>query len=161
MNDYHSDPLEPGGDGVLAGATRVRAVCGGTIVRIQGDSAMAGNGSRVGSRRDPAVALLREKVRYAHEPDNPQLLRRWFELEDATFGTGVSDRWRLHVAQFRLLLDVFADDVLPAHWRTLCLDNIARPLAELSRLADDSERHRELQQLMRELRVVSHFFCPA
>ena len=120
------------------------------------------NGYHECSRREPALDLLREKVRHAREPDNPQLLRLWFELEDAALENGSRDeRWQVHVAEFRLLLETFADDLLPRHWRTLCLDNITRPLAELSRLAGQDDRQSELRQLMQELRVVSRFFCPA
>ena len=97
------------------------------------------------ARQDPVVAL-----------------RLWFELEDTLLeNSSLDERWRVYVAEFRLLLDTFTDDLLPSHRRTLCLDNITRPLAELKRLASQDDRHSELQRLMHELRVVSHFFCPA
>lgn len=111
---------------------------------------------------DPAIDQLRYKIRYGSEPDNPQLLHLWFDMETATLeNEDVGERWQLCIAEFRLLLDAFADDIIPTHWRRLCLDHIHRPLSELNRLATNTHQQLELKRLLQELRITSHFFDPA
>ena len=66
--------------------------------------------------------------------------------------------WSLHVAEYRLLLDTLADDMLEGHWRLWCLDNIYKPLCALSRLVDTDIQKLELEKLFYELRVTSQFF---
>ncbi|MGY0219448.1 hypothetical protein ACWJJH_19015 [Endozoicomonadaceae bacterium StTr2] len=109
---------------------------------------------------DPAVARLRRIVRYAEQPDNPATLQLWLELEATTYSQPRRQRWAVNIACTRLLLEAFADDLNPAHWRCLCLDNIYRPLMELQRLALTEQNQTELRQLMQEVRTVSNFFNP-
>ncbi|WLQ13044.1 hypothetical protein O5O45_25270 [Hahella aquimaris] len=108
--------------------------------------------------QEPAIRELRRKIRYATEADNPQLLSLWLSMEETLAPACATSRWRLYAAEFRLLLDTLADDLIPNHWRTLCMDQIYRPLAALSRIADGEPRRRQLNELLYELRTTSHFF---
>lgn len=110
------------------------------------------------SCHNPAIDRLCYKVRYGLEPDNPQLLALWFDMEQTQTIDNEDEQWLLHIAEFRLLLDTFADSIVPHHWRNLCLDHIYRPLSELGRLAKDAHQKSELNSLMHELRVISQFF---
>ena len=115
---------------------------------------------------DPAVtqlheiARLRKIVRYAEQPDNPGTLQLWLDLETTTYFQLRRQRWEANIACTRLLLEAFADNLNPAHWRGLCLDNMYRPLMELQRLVLTQQNQTELRQLMQEVRTISHFFNP-
>lgn len=101
---------------------------------------------------------VRSKIRYAYEPDNPGLINLWLKMEEENAPLCPLARWQLYVNESRLLLDVLADDLLPGHWRCLCLDYINRPLTALRRIAVTDDNRRQLNQLTYELRVTSHFF---
>lgn len=109
------------------------------------------------------LSRLRKKIRYGEEPDNPDLLSYWFQLEttlaEKNFITTDSRR-ELFENQFALLLDALADELVPRQWRCLCLDNIYRPLGELKRLIRDprqADRHRALlAELATTSRYVQH-----
>ncbi|PIE43545.1 MAG: hypothetical protein CSA50_04305 [Gammaproteobacteria bacterium] len=104
---------------------------------------------------------LRDKIRHAHEPDNPTLLMTWFDLEESECAQySPEQRWQRHRSSVELLLDAFADELNPDHWRLLCLDNLARPLGCLQRLARNDRQHREIKRLLQEVSTLSHYFCP-
>ena len=110
-----------------------------------------------------AINSIRQKVRYAEDEDNPQLLSFWLMAEQTLF-TGsdlhVDDaaRWHMYQGQFRLLLDAICDNLLPEHWRQLCLDNIYRPLTDLSRISECEASKGRLRRLWLELNVTSQYF---
>ena len=109
--------------------------------------------------QDPAINVLRHKIRYGEELDNPSLVLIWFSMEEALMGACKHAAWSLHVAEYRLLLDTLADDMLEGHWPVYgCLDKIYKPLSALSRLVDSDAKKQELEQLFYELRVTSQFF---
>ena len=108
--------------------------------------------------QDPAINVLRHKIRHGEEVDNPSLVLIWFSMELAFMGACKHAAWSLHVAEYRLLLDTLADDILEGHWRLWCLDNIYKPLSALSRLVDTDIQKLELEKLFYELRVTSQFF---
>ena len=104
---------------------------------------------------------LRQKIRAAQEPDNPDLIRQWITLGQASVQAPLELRRRICIDQFYLLLEVVADDCLPAHWRNSCLDHINRTVLTLKQLADDQHSSAMVQRLFYELRVTSHFFQTA
>ena len=91
------------------------------------------------------------------EPDNPQLITQFlnFKLNVSTPNKAFYREQLL--AQFQLLIDTIADELLPAHWRRHCLDNIYRPLHALHRLADGTQSKQQVLALTHELRVISHY----
>jgi len=92
-----------------------------------------------------AINSIRKKVRYGEDENNPQILLFWLMAEQTLFtssdiNTDDDERWQMYQAQFRLLLDVICDNLLPEHWRQLCLDNIYRPLIDLNRISQCETR---------------------
>jgi len=110
-----------------------------------------------------AINSIRQKVRYAEDEDNPDLLSFWLMAEQTLFtgSNSFSDedaRWQLYQGQFRLLLDAICDNLLPEHWRLLCLDNIYRPLTELNRISQCENTKERLRRLWLELNITSQYF---
>lgn len=64
----------------------------------------------------------------------------------------------IYQGQFRLLLDAICDNLLPAHWRQLCLDNIYRPLTDLNRISQCEASKERLRHLWLELNITSQYF---
>lgn len=109
----------------------------------------------------PFAKQLRQKIRHAQEPDNPTLLMTWFNLEESECArSSLEQQWQRYRSSVELLLDTFADDLNPAHWRVLCLDSLVRPLGCLQRLAKNDWQTRELHRLLQEVSTISHYFCP-
>jgi hypothetical protein len=112
-----------------------------------------------------AINNLRQKVRYAEDQYNPQLLALWLTEEKILFDTsdeqGSDDaHWRIYQGQFILLLDAICDTLLPEHWRQLCLDNIYRPLINLNRISQCESSQQRLRNLWLELKMSGqHFNC--
>lgn len=102
---------------------------------------------------------LRHKIRRGEEPDNPSLICRWLALENNEQGDDiVLDGWRhRYEDQFTLLLETFVDELVPAHWRCVCLDNIYRPLLALQQISDSTQSNQQIQRLLRELAIQSHY----
>lgn len=102
------------------------------------------------------IRALELKVRYAKEPNNPGLITHWLTLARCADTTYLSLREH-YEHQFRLLLDTLADELLPAHWRRCCLDNINRPLLAMQRLSASSEHRMYMHRLNYELNVTCHY----
>ncbi|MDP7593186.1 MAG: hypothetical protein QF552_10935 [Litorilituus sp.] len=99
--------------------------------------------------------LLRKKIRFAQEPNNPALITLWLQQEnDIHLTTQPKKVLRQHYeAQFRLLLETIVDEIVPTHWRRLCLDNIYKPITSLQRIADTEQSKQHIRYLMNELSV--------
>lgn len=106
----------------------------------------------------PAINVLREKVRYAGEENNPEILTLWFMAENVLVDDVINQRRQLYQAQFYLLLEVITDSLLPNHWRELCLNNIYRPLVELNRVSNCQPSKKQLRHLWLELSITSNYF---
>jgi len=111
-----------------------------------------------------AINSIRQKVRYGEDENNPQILSFWLMAEQTLFtGSDINtddddERWQMYQAQFRLLLDVICDNLLPEHWRQLCLDNIYRPLTDLNRISQCETSKKRLRGLWLELNITSQYF---
>lgn len=106
----------------------------------------------------PAIERLRAKVRHGNNIDEPQLMQLWLESEQALHYSARSiDDWGLYQAQFHLLLDAFADELVPKQWRTLAIDTLHTPLGRLQRLAD-GPKEQDFRRLVHELQGHSHYF---
>lgn len=102
--------------------------------------------------KNPATRLLRDKIRYAQEPDNPMLINLWLSMDTpAPQQTKRDDVWQHFEDQFRLLLETLVDELLPAHWRRSCLDQIYQPLSSLARLSHTPQEQQKLHYLQYEL----------
>ena len=110
------------------------------------------------SIQTPAINNLRQNLRYAEDHTNPQLMTLWLMSEQALIDDNHSSRWALYQAEFHLLLDTISDNLLPLHWRQLCLDNIYKPLTDLSRISACENTKKQLRYLWLELNVTSNYF---
>ncbi len=109
------------------------------------------------SVRSMELAHIRHKIRWGEEPDNPLLIAHWLAEENQGLAP-TSDEVRQHYeSQFTLLLETCVDELVPAHWRCLCLDNIYRPLQSLKQISDNVQSDNQIQRLMRELALQSHY----
>ncbi|MDO6461821.1 hypothetical protein Q4485_14010 [Granulosicoccaceae sp. 1_MG-2023] len=77
--------------------------------------------------QDAAIARLRAQVRYGLMVDCPPCIMNWFSEEERRVD-GADARRQLYVAEFHLLLDVYADALVDRIWRYCCLDHIFYPL---------------------------------
>lgn len=107
---------------------------------------------------------LSHLVRYGLRPEQPRLMQRWLaqskqaKLDDEAL-------WLLHEHQFYLLLETLCDDLVPSHWRSLCLDHIYQPLMALNELAKSCELSPEqydmaqarIRRLGRELTITGQY----
>ena len=100
---------------------------------------------------------LRMKIRNAEEPNNPTLISQWMNIELPPFITPSLSCWKVYVDQFNLLLDTFADELIPAHWRQICLDSIYRPLFILKKLEHNTQSKVQVRQLFHELSITSQY----
>lgn len=101
---------------------------------------------------------IRKTIRHGLKPEQPQLFQLWFNIEDEYVDDQQDSAWNANINQFRLLLDTFADVIIPPHWRWQCLDHIQRPLLRLSRSISSQSQQQQFRQLLTELRVTSHYF---
>lgn len=105
---------------------------------------------------------LKNKIRYALEPDNPNILYQYLSALPVDFyrynDKSLAHERNHYIEQFHLLLETFSDDCLPSHWRCLCLDCINKPLFSLANLASCEQSLQQVKALHYELRVISHYF---
>lgn len=103
------------------------------------------------------IKLLRNKIRYAIEPDQPQILSLWLAMEHEAVGDDTSLHWDMYKSQFELLLESASDELNNLNWRYWCLDNINRPLMNLQRLIQNEQDHKEFRALCETLRITSQY----
>jgi hypothetical protein len=110
-------------------------------------------------KNNPSLSLIRNKIRFGQEPDNPLLISLWLNQENLFQQKFENiNEHRQHIErQFRLLLDTVVDELVPSHWRCTCLDNIYYPLSSLKKLASDKASEQHIQQLINELSVTSNY----
>lgn len=107
-----------------------------------------------------SAALLARKIRFASEPDNPELLRHWLNAplpERLQSRAGQRYYYRL---QYQLLLETISDEFVPEDWRCRCLEFIHQPLQQLGRLAETTAEKREVRGLHFEVAMMSRCCHP-
>jgi hypothetical protein len=102
---------------------------------------------------DPGILLIRDKIRFAESPNNPELIHLWLTQENFIQEIiGCLYLRRQHCEdQFYLLLEVVVDEMLPRHWRHHCLNHIYQPLASLKKISTSEQSEKRLRQLLSEL----------
>lgn len=104
---------------------------------------------------------LKNKIRYGMEPNNPALLSIWLTFEEGRCqDLSPEKQWCTYIDMVQFLLETFADTMNPDHWRVTCLDHIVRPLCCLNRIVKRPQQQSELQTLLSEINVLSHYFSP-
>ncbi len=91
------------------------------------------------------------RIRCALQPDEPRLLDQHEFHGIQLAQQGWIEPWRLTASTLELLLDTAADQALPWHWRSLCLDHAWRPLLGMQQLACDLAQQRTLNRLRNRL----------
>ncbi len=113
-----------------------------------------------------ALDELRHKIRWAQEPDNPNLITLWLAGERCCESVAQhapcpncsnAQQRRCYEQQFHLLLETILDELLPAHWRCSCLDLIYQPLQRLKALSNTKASNARLLGLYHELAITSHY----
>ncbi len=108
----------------------------------------------------PTLGDLAHQVRYATEPDNPQLLDEYLAAAWACAARqpGLAKRNEVYLNVARLMLDVICDTYLPRQWRNLCLDHIYMPILTCERLANTSAQKRKVAKFKAEFRILGNYF---
>ena len=109
-------------------------------------------------RQQISDANIAYKVRHGTDPDNPILLDELLRLPPIFDQLDLEVKRSYLVTQFNLLLDTFADDFLPSHWRRHCLDQIYLPMQRLEQLANCKKSRAQLLSLGYELRVTTNYY---
>ncbi|MEG1042547.1 MAG: FagA protein [Pseudomonas sp.] len=93
---------------------------------------------------------LSRRIRCAMEPDEPRLIDHY--LAEGRYLVCCTDTsaWTVALTSFRLLLDTACDQMLPWHWRCLCLDQAWKPLLQLRKL-DGGEQGQRWQPFALQL----------
>lgn len=101
------------------------------------------------------LEVLRRKIRYAEEPDNPGLLKAFFQLNTPPVEENLLQRRLRLRAQYVLLYATIEDENNPAHWRQTCLNVIYRPLYELQQLANNPLSRDDVSLLFTQLKSIN------
>lgn len=103
---------------------------------------------------------LLHTIRFAREPDNPELIQHWLQSEHLDAEHSADADWDRLRLQYHLLLDTINDVNLPVRWRCACLDAIYTPLARMENLARDASLKREVRRLYFEVTMCRHCCLP-
>lgn len=106
------------------------------------------------------AALLARKIRFASEPDNPDLLRHWLEAPLPQRLQSRASQRHYYRLQYQLLMETISDEYVPQDWRCRCLDFIHQPLSQLERLAETPAEKREVRGLYFEISMMSRCCRP-
>lgn len=112
--------------------------------------------SSINSSDSVAINMLAHKIRQGSEPDNPALIHLWLSCQQ-TQNQSIDKLRASHTAQFRLLLETVLDELVPAHWRRICLDNIYLPLSTLKKLSNNESSEQHLRSLFNELAISTRY----
>lgn len=106
----------------------------------------------------PNQQYLTKVIRNALSPDSPELLYDYLTTNQQLGNLYSTEKsWQIHVECYQLLLNVVCDPMLPTHWRSLCLDNLHKPLGSLKSLtAGNKKLIHFVEQLHYELTVLSN-----
>lgn len=107
--------------------------------------------------------FLAMRVRCGLYPSEPRIIDQFFAMGSWLHDSGESTAWEVASRSTEVLVNTAEDLALPWHWRMLCLDRAAQPLAVMRYLADHAddmphlatEYRRQLLGLMRRMAVVT------
>ncbi|MFG1496840.1 hypothetical protein ABMA57_09415 [Saccharospirillum sp. HFRX-1] len=106
------------------------------------------------------TALLARKIRFASEPDNPELLRHWLDAPVPHRLQSQASQRHYYRLQYQLLRETISDEFVPEDWRCRCLESIYQPLQRLEQLAQSSAEKREVRDLYFEVAMMSRCCRP-
>lgn len=109
----------------------------------------------------PYLVSMQDKIRQGSEPDNAALIYE-FVHQQIGFAKQARDQEKIsYISLFRVLLETAADELLPRHWRSLCMDYVHQPLSLLWELAESDESKWEVVKLCHEFKTVGEFVAPS
>ena len=109
---------------------------------------------------DFAMKELEKFVRRGKRPDSPELLYTYLDLcKKKLPGIGAQASQAYLTGIIDLLLETICDPLVPYQWRALCLDNIHKPVFDLSNLPKTETNRRILRNKNYEIGVLTrHLF---
>tara|TARA_B100001057_G_C22753592_1_gene912753 strand:+ start:508 stop:870 length:363 start_codon:yes stop_codon:yes gene_type:complete len=109
---------------------------------------------------DSATRELEKRVRFGKNPDSPELLYTYLDLyKEQLFEVGEEAAQAYLTEIIDLLLETICDPLVPYQWRALCLDNIYKPMFDLSKLPKTQDNRRILRDKTHEISVLTrHLF---
>ena len=109
---------------------------------------------------DAATRELEECVRLGKNPDCPDLLYTYLDLyKERLSWVGVEASQAYLTRIIDLLIDTICDPLVPYQWRALCLDNIHKPVFDLSKLSKTKDNRRIFRNKTHEISVLTrHLF---
>ncbi|TQV87133.1 hypothetical protein [Aliikangiella coralliicola] len=98
-------------------------------------------------------------IRYGKQPNSPTLLYHYLRLgeQQAKTKSEFAER-QMYLGMFNTLMNTICDTCVAYHWRNLCLDHVYKPLFLIERLIKTQADQRQVKQLYRELKTLSHYF---
>ena len=109
---------------------------------------------------DSATRELEKRVRFGQNPDSPDLLYTYLDLYTEQLSEVGVEVAQAHLTEIiDLLLETICDPLVPYQWRALCLDNIHKPVSDLSKLSNTKDNRRILRTKAHEISVLTrHLF---
>ena len=109
---------------------------------------------------DAATRELEECVRLGKKQDSPYLLYTYLDLyKERLSHAGVEASQAYLTRIIDLLVDTICDPLVPYQWRALCLDNIHKPVFDLSNLPKTENNRTILRNKTYEIGVLTrHLF---
>lgn len=110
--------------------------------------------------RSTSPHQLLHTIRFAREPDNPDLIQHWLNQDPALNETHSDTCWRVRRLQYHLLFNTIKDAQLPLRWRCACLEAIYSLLNWMDTLANDIAEKREVRRLHFEVTMLQRCCLP-
>ena len=109
---------------------------------------------------DSVIKDLEKCGRRGNKPDSPELLYSYLELHKMKLrqlGPQVSQAYLTGIID--LLLETICDPLVPYQWRALCLDNLHKPIFDISNLPKTEKNRRILRNKIYEVSLLTrHLF---
>ena len=109
---------------------------------------------------DSATRELQNRIRFGKNPDSPDLLYTFLDLYKKQLSEVGAEAAQAYLTEIiDLLLETICDPLVPYQWRALCLDNIHKPVSDLSKLSNTKDNRRILRTKTHEISVLTrHLF---
>ena len=107
----------------------------------------------------PVFEELEECVRLGKNPDSPDLLYTYLDLyKEQLSQVGVEASQAYLARIIDLLIETICDPLVPCQWRALCLDNIHKPVFDLSNLPKTENTRTILRNKTYEIGVLTRHY---
>ncbi len=104
------------------------------------------------------ASALQRQVRYGTSPDDPNILESYLRSSELSASYSKKLAKLKSRKALNTLVETICDDLVPNHWRELCLNNLYRPLASLYKLAKNEEERSLLNKEHYRISVLCNYF---